>query len=41
MKIIGDDSLKEELSILDLLLSQKSEAFDTISTEDEWQFVQQ
>jgi len=41
MKIIGDDSLKEELSVLDLLLSQNSESFDTIQKKDEWQFVQE
>ncbi|NOZ91507.1 MAG: VWA domain-containing protein [Epsilonproteobacteria bacterium] len=40
MKAIGDESLQKELDIINLLLQQKSEAFDT-KTHDDWQFVQQ
>jgi len=40
MQKIGDESLQKELDIINILLQQKSEAFDT-KTHDDWQFVQE
>jgi hypothetical protein len=39
MQILKDKSLQKELDIINILLKQKTEAFEKNS--DDWQFVQQ
>ena len=40
MRPLKDETLNKELKMIEVLLAQKTEAFDTKSKKDDWQFVQ-